>query len=233
MPCFEFSIHEPLADSWGEGSFNSIKTGSSVTPDPIKLLAAVHDHDMNDNATKRQLERQTETWHTGIWRQDHDENLEHWDELTNSETKSMSVLLQRDCQMSRDYNDLLVSVLAGKLNEEKKLPPQRCALCRTAPSSWWRNETKHEMMAKRKMAQIWQTDTNGEFRKVKSCIRTRDNVFYFKHPFLSKPGIYWCVEESSNVASSCWPQTETRRSDELTSLELHTHSNWQWRKGNL
>lgn len=52
MPCFEFSIHEPLADSWGEGSFNSIKTGSSVTPDPIKLLAAVHDHDMNDNATK-------------------------------------------------------------------------------------------------------------------------------------------------------------------------------------
>lgn len=40
----------------------------------------------------------------------------------------MSVLLQRDCQMSRDYNDLLVSVLAGKVNEEKKLPPN-AALC--------------------------------------------------------------------------------------------------------
>lgn len=41
----------------------------------------------------------------------------------------MSMLLQRDCQMSRDYNDdLLVSVLAGKVNEEKKLPPN-AALC--------------------------------------------------------------------------------------------------------
>lgn len=52
MPCFEFSTQDPLADSRGESSFNSIKTGSSVTTDPIKLLAAVHDHDMNDNTTK-------------------------------------------------------------------------------------------------------------------------------------------------------------------------------------
>lgn len=52
MPCFESSTHESLADSWGESSFNSIKTGSSVTPDPIKLLAVVHHRDMNDNTAK-------------------------------------------------------------------------------------------------------------------------------------------------------------------------------------
>lgn len=34
------------------GSFNSIKTGSSVTPDPIKLLASVHNHDVNHNTTE-------------------------------------------------------------------------------------------------------------------------------------------------------------------------------------
>lgn len=39
-------------DSWGANSFNSIKTGSWVTPDPIRLLAPVHDHDVNDNATE-------------------------------------------------------------------------------------------------------------------------------------------------------------------------------------
>lgn len=49
-----------LIDSWGENSFNSIKSGSSVTPDPIKLLALVHNHDVNGNATKDNLgERQT------------------------------------------------------------------------------------------------------------------------------------------------------------------------------
>lgn len=52
MLCLVFSTHGPLVDSWGESSFNSIKTGSSVTPDPIKLLAPVHDHDVNDNATE-------------------------------------------------------------------------------------------------------------------------------------------------------------------------------------
>lgn len=49
---FQISIHEPLGDSRVESGFISIKTGSSVTPDPIKLLAAVCHHDMNNNATK-------------------------------------------------------------------------------------------------------------------------------------------------------------------------------------
>lgn len=49
-----------LIDSWGENGFNSIKTGSLVTPDPIKLLALVHNHDVNDNTTKDNLgDRQT------------------------------------------------------------------------------------------------------------------------------------------------------------------------------
>lgn len=52
MPCLIFPTHEPSVDSRGDSGFSSIKTGSSVTPDPIKLLAAVHDHDMNNNATK-------------------------------------------------------------------------------------------------------------------------------------------------------------------------------------
>lgn len=52
MLCFRFPTHGPLVDSWGESSFNSIKTGSLVTPDPIKHLAPVHDHDVNDNATE-------------------------------------------------------------------------------------------------------------------------------------------------------------------------------------
>lgn len=46
------STHEPLGDSRVQRGFNSIKTGSSVTPDPIKLLAAVRHHDMNNNAAK-------------------------------------------------------------------------------------------------------------------------------------------------------------------------------------
>ena len=52
MLCFSLSTQGPLVDSSGESGFNSIKTGSSVTPDPIKLLAPVHDHGMNDNATE-------------------------------------------------------------------------------------------------------------------------------------------------------------------------------------
>lgn len=47
-----FSTHGLLVDSWGGKGFNSIKTGSSVTPDPIKLLAPLRDHDVNDNATE-------------------------------------------------------------------------------------------------------------------------------------------------------------------------------------
>lgn len=46
------STHKPLGDSEVLIGFNSIKTGSSVTPDPIKLLAAVCHRDMNNNATK-------------------------------------------------------------------------------------------------------------------------------------------------------------------------------------
>lgn len=49
---FQISTHEPLGDSRVRSGFNSIKTGSSVTPDPIKLLAAVRHHDMNNNAAK-------------------------------------------------------------------------------------------------------------------------------------------------------------------------------------
>lgn len=63
---FQISTHEPLGDSRVQGGFNSIKTGSSVTPDPIKLLAAVCHYDMNNNATK--LER----WKENVNRQDPD-----------------------------------------------------------------------------------------------------------------------------------------------------------------
>lgn len=41
-----------MADSWGDSSYNSVNSGSSVTPERIKLLAPVHDHAMNDNATE-------------------------------------------------------------------------------------------------------------------------------------------------------------------------------------
>lgn len=53
----------PAADSKGERRFNSIKSGSCVTPDPIRLLAAVHEPDLHDNVARdsrrdRQRDRQ-------------------------------------------------------------------------------------------------------------------------------------------------------------------------------
>ena len=73
MLCLVFSTHGQLVDSRGEDGLNSIKTGSSVTPDPIKLLAPVRDHDVNDNATednRRDRRRQTETRQIVTWQEE-------------------------------------------------------------------------------------------------------------------------------------------------------------------
>lgn len=52
IPLFKFSTRVPVADSRGERRFNSIKSGSCVTPDPIRLLAAVHEPDPHDNVAR-------------------------------------------------------------------------------------------------------------------------------------------------------------------------------------
>lgn len=49
---FQIFTDEPQGDSGVQSGFNSIKTESSVTPDPIKLLAAVRHHDTNNNVAK-------------------------------------------------------------------------------------------------------------------------------------------------------------------------------------
>ena len=79
MLCSVFSTHGPLRDSRGESGFNSIKTGSSVTPDPIRLLAGVHDHDVNDNASgdNRRDRQEHDTLESGS----SDGDLWHWEEL--------------------------------------------------------------------------------------------------------------------------------------------------------
>lgn len=80
------SIFCPWAiDSWRE---HSIKTGNSVTSDPIKLLAPVHDHDVNDNATEETDRNMT---HLNLEGRTMVEIYSSEMNSKNSETKNMSL----------------------------------------------------------------------------------------------------------------------------------------------
>lgn len=93
-----------------------------MTPDPIKLLAPVHDHGMNDNATEdnRGEGQRHGTLESG--RRDGDGNFMALRSIKTSESKSMSIS-RCSMKMSRDRNDDL-SLLKpeGKVDEEKSFP---------------------------------------------------------------------------------------------------------------
>lgn len=134
MGCFVFSTHGPLVDFWGESSFNSIKTGTLVTPDPIKLLAGVHDHDVNDNATEDNCRnrQKNDTLQSGRqWWQFNSTEMT----LKNSDTINMSISHCGMIARCLETAVMICQLIEGKGEANTSLPQ-----CCTAPSGWWRRD---------------------------------------------------------------------------------------------